>query len=40
MAQKYLDGINNDKIIMPLKSNDEYKHIYHILQFDAKNEMN
>lgn len=30
VAQKYFDGINNNKIIMPLKSNDEYEHIYHI----------
>lgn len=30
VAQKYFDGINNNKIIMPLKSNDEYEYIYHI----------
>lgn len=30
VAKKYLTGINNSRIILPLKSNEEYEHIYHI----------
>lgn len=30
IADKYFDGINNKDIILPLKYDEEYKHIYHV----------
>ena len=30
VAKKYIDGIKNDAIIMPLASTDNYEHVYHV----------
>lgn len=30
VAKKYIDGINNEAIILPLHSTDDYEHVYHV----------
>ena len=36
IANKYFDGINNSKIIMPLKPSEKFAHIYHVFVVRCK----
>lgn len=37
IADMYFNGIKNSKIIMPLKTDDEYYHIYHVFAIRTEN---
>lgn len=41
IAQKYFDGIKNRSIKLPMRSSDEYSHIYHVfvVRCDRRNEL-